>query len=78
MAGNLYVCNKLISIKMEKLILEIDTRSNKGKYLLGLIKEMAKDGSFVKIQKNDLTNELRTSVREMKAGKTKPIDQLFK
>ncbi len=63
---------------MEKLILEIDTRSNKGKYLLGLIKEMAKDGSFVKIQKNDLTNELRTSVREMKAGKTKPIDQLFK
>ena len=68
----------VISIKMEKLILEIDTRSNKGKYLLGLIKEMAKDGSFVKIQKNDLTNELRTSVREMKAGKTKPIDQLFK
>ncbi|KOH45663.1 hypothetical protein [Sunxiuqinia dokdonensis] len=33
---------------MEKLILEIDTRSNKGKYLLGLIKEMAKDGAFVK------------------------------
>lgn len=63
---------------MEKLILEIDTRSNKGKYLLGLIKEMAKDGSFVKIQKNDLATELKTSIREMKAGKTKPIDQLLK
>lgn len=62
---------------MEKLILEIDTRSNKGKYLLGLIKEMAKDGAFVKIHKNDLANELITSIREMKAGKTKPIDQLF-
>lgn len=62
---------------MEKLVLEIDTRSNKGKYLLGLIKEMAKDGTFVKIHKNDLADELRTSIREMKTGKTKPIDQLF-
>ena len=63
---------------MEKLTLEIDTRTNKGKHLFGLIKEMAKEGSFVKIKENDLEQELRTSIKEMKAGKTKPIDQLLK
>ena len=61
---------------MEKLILEIDTKSSKGKYLLGLIKEMAKDGSFLKIKKDGLDQELGTSLRELKAGKRKPINQL--
>jgi len=63
---------------METLTIEIDTRNNKGKYLLGLIKEMSKEGSFVKIKKDNLEHELKESIKEMKAGKTKPIEQLFK
>lgn len=63
---------------MEKITIEIDTRSNKGKHLLGLIKEMAKEGSFVKIQGADTIEEVKEALKEVKAGKRKPISQLFK
>jgi hypothetical protein len=67
------------SKKMEKLTIEIDTRTNKGKFLLGLIKEMAKEGSFVKIpQKADTVQEVKQALREVKTGKRKPINELFK
>jgi hypothetical protein len=62
---------------METLTIKIDTRSNKGKHLFGLITEMAKEGSFVEIQKNETQKELKASIREMKAGKRKPISELF-
>ena len=63
---------------METLTIKIDTRNNKGKYLFGLITEMAKDGTFVEIEKNDVYNDIRASLKEMKSGKRKPIDELLK
>jgi hypothetical protein len=63
---------------METLTIKIDTKNNKGKYLLGLINEMAKDGSYIEIEKKDTSLEIQTSLREMKAGKRKPINDLFK
>ena len=63
---------------METLTIKIDTSSNKGKYLFGLITEMAKEGTFVKIENNELYEDITTSIKEMKAGKRKPIEELFK
>jgi hypothetical protein len=63
---------------METLTIKIDTRNNKGKYLFGLITEMAKDGTFVEIEKNDVYNDISASLKEMKAGKRKPINELLK
>lgn len=62
---------------METLTIKIDTRSDKGKQLVGLINDMAKEGS-VKIQKNETHQEIKTALKEMKAGKIKPINELFK
>jgi len=62
---------------METITLKIDTANDKGKYLLGLIKEIAKDGSFIKIEKSETYNEVKTSLKEMKQGKRKPISELF-
>ena len=63
---------------METITIKIDTANNKGKYLLGLITEMAKEGSFIEIEKMDTYNEVKTSLREMKQGKRKPVNELFK
>lgn len=65
-------------IDMEKLTIKIDTKNSKGKYLYGLITEMAKDGSFLEIQKEETVAEVKTALREMKAGRRKPINELFK
>jgi hypothetical protein len=62
---------------METITIKIDTANDKGKYLFGLITEMAKDGSFIKIEKSETYNEVRTSLKEMKQGKRKPISGLF-
>ena len=62
---------------METLTIKINTRSNKGKHLSGLIHEMAKEGS-VEIQKAETYREVKTAIKEMKAGKVKPISELFK
>ncbi|MBV5342641.1 hypothetical protein JZU68_03175, partial [bacterium] len=59
------------------LTIKMDTRSNKGKYLFGLITEMAKEGTFVEIQKNETLHEVKASLKEMKAGKRNPIDEIF-
>ncbi len=63
---------------METLTIKIDTRSNKGKYLFGLITEMAKEGTFVEIEKDDVYGDIKESLKEMKAGKRKPVNELFK
>lgn len=63
---------------MESFTIKIDTRNNKGKYLLGLITEMAKEGSFIEIKKTDTYDEVKTSLSEMKQGKRKPVNELFK
>ncbi len=62
---------------METITIKIDTANNKGKYLLGLITEMAKEGSFIEIEKSETFKEVKTSLREMKQGKRKPISELF-
>ncbi|HAH24814.1 MAG TPA: hypothetical protein DCL77_13850 [Prolixibacteraceae bacterium] len=63
---------------METLIIKIDTRTKKGKYLFGLITEMAKEDTIVKIVKNEVYNEISASLKEMKSGKRKPINELLK
>jgi hypothetical protein len=50
---------------METITLKINTRSNKGKYLIGLIKEMAKDGTFMEIESNVL-DEIATGLKQVK------------
>jgi len=62
---------------METITIKIDTANEKGKYLLGLITEMAKEDSFIKIEKSETYKEVKTSLREMKQGKRKPISELF-
>ena len=66
----------LKSWNMETLTIKINTRTNKGKQLFGLISEMAKEGS-VEIQKNETHREIKTALKEMKSGKIKPINELF-
>jgi hypothetical protein len=63
---------------METLTIKIDTRNSKGKYLFGLITEMAKDGTFVEIEKDDIYKDIQASLKEIKAGKRKSINELLK
>ena len=63
---------------MRRLTIKIDTRNKKGKYLFGLITEMAKEDTFVEIEKNDVYNDIRASLKEMGSGKRKPINELLK
>lgn len=62
---------------METITIKIDTAKDKEKYLLGLITDMAKDGSFINIEKSETYKEVRTSLREMKQGKRKPIREMI-
>jgi hypothetical protein len=50
---------------METITLKINTRSNKGKYLIGLIREMAKDGTFIEIESN-VMGEIKTGLKQVK------------
>ncbi len=50
---------------METITLRINTRSNKGKHLLGLIKEMAKDETFVEIE-TSVIDEIKTGLEQVK------------
>lgn len=50
---------------METITLKINTRSNKGKFLIGLIREMAKDGTFIEIESN-IMDEIETSLKQVK------------
>lgn len=78
LSSNLFVFLFSNRLDMEKLTIKIDTKNNKGKYLYRLITEMAKEGSFLEIQKEETVNEVKTALREMKAGKRNPINELFK
>ena len=62
---------------METLTIKINTRTNKGKQLFGLINELAKEGA-VETQKTETYKEVKIALKEMKAGKVKPISELFK
>lgn len=50
---------------METITLKINTRHKMGKYLLGLIKEMAKEGTFVEIEPN-IEDDITTSLEQVK------------
>lgn len=49
----------------ETITLKINTRNNKGKYLLGLIKEMAKEGNFIEIEPN-VMEDIATGLEQVK------------
>lgn len=57
---------------METLTIKINTRSTKGKQLVGLIKEMEKEGS-VEIQRNETLREpnaeTKRAILDVKNGK---------
>ncbi len=61
---------------METLTIKINTRKRKGRDLVKLIVELAKDGS-VEIQKNQVYKDVEESLRQVKEGKVKPINELF-
>lgn len=50
---------------METFTLKINTRNNKGKHLLGLIREMAKDGTFVEIESN-VMDDIKKGLEQVK------------
>lgn len=54
---------------METITLKINTHSNKGRYLMGFIKEMAKDGTFVEIE-SSLVDEISTGLKQVKKIQT--------
>jgi len=62
---------------MEIITIKVKKQSLKATQLLNLIHEMAKDGDL-QIQKLTTFNEVRKGIRELKQGKVKPIEELFK
>lgn len=61
---------------METLTIKINTRKRKGRDLVKLIDELAKDGS-VEIQKNQVYKDVEEALIQLKEGKAKPISELF-
>lgn len=61
---------------METLTIKINTRKRKGRDLVKLIDELAKDGS-VEIQKNQVYKDVEEALLQLKEGKAKPISELF-
>jgi hypothetical protein len=61
---------------METLTIKINTRKRKGRDLVKLIDELAKDGS-VEIQKNKVYRDVEEALRQVKEGNVKPISELF-
>jgi hypothetical protein len=51
----------------------IDEKTVKGKKLVEYLKTLV----YVKFNQSNLEDEFRQSVKELKTGKTKPINQLF-
>ena len=60
---------------METLTIKINTRKRKGRDLVKLIDELAKDGS-VEIQKNQVYKDVEEALLQLKEGKAKPINEL--
>lgn len=52
----------------------INENTAKGRKLIEYLKTL----DYVQIKENQATREFRESLNELKSGKTKPINQLFK
>ena len=61
---------------METITIKVNTKSDKAKQLLSLIKDMVNDGD-VQIEKSTTYDEVKRGIREIKQGKVKPISELF-
>lgn len=61
---------------METLTIKINTRKRKGRELVKLIDELARDGS-VEIQKNQVYKDVEEALHQVKEGKVSPISELF-
>jgi len=62
---------------MKTFTIEVDTRTAKGKNFVNLINEMEKEG-FLKIVKSRLYQEIEESLKDVKAGRVRPFNELFK
>lgn len=62
---------------METIIIKVNTKSSKAKQLFSLIRDMVNDGD-VKVEKSSIFNEVKKGIKEIKDGKVKPIEELFK
>jgi len=64
---------------METVHLKIRTNTNRGKYLVGLLREMAKTGMDIEFE-NIPNQKTRKAIKEAEEGKVleaKSIDELF-
>ena len=61
---------------METMTITINS-TPKGKQLVGFINELVKEGD-VEIKKSSVYKDVQQGIRDMKAGKVKPISELFK
>ena len=61
---------------METMTITIKS-TPKGKQLVGFINELVKEGD-VEIKKSSVYKDVQQGIRDMKAGKVKPISELFK
>lgn len=61
---------------METMTITIKN-TTKGKQLVGFINELAKEGD-VEIKKSSVFKDVQQGIRDMKAGRVKPISELFK
>ena len=55
----------------------INDKKSKGKSLIDFLKSTY-GSDIVKFSDNEIANDIRTSLKEVKEGKVKPIDSLFK
>ena len=61
---------------METMTITIKS-TPKGKQLVGYINELAKAGD-VEIKKSSVYKDVQQGIRDLKAGRVKPISELFK
>ena len=64
---------------MENVIVRISGKTNRGKYLIGLLKDMAKNGNDIQIEDipNEETKESIQDARQKKGFKASSVKDLF-
>jgi len=64
---------------MESVIVRISGKTNRGKYLIGLLKDLAKNGNDIKVEDipNDETKEAIEDARKKRGHKASSVTDLF-